>query len=277
MTTTKKAPHWLDDDDTPAPRPDKPKKARRPLDISSPRDKKAIERMDLDPVRAVKRERLERDRGLVPKKVKKRPVEDEPRLKTRKELSRELVLPKKVKKSNLPALFVKPPQQRISKLTPNKMKSILGDSAEQIHQLLESDSNESASALLRKRLLQEVLDLIPLAVNGVRKTKGQRGVYQVNSLITSIREIMIDMQATQDKGAMGDSIVEKILRPAFMDIATELIKEDGIIANVVKSTTDNESFRRIEDAKNDSVKRLANMMQLKYEEAKEKMIACLMQ
>lgn len=284
-TTKKKAAHWLDDDADPRQRPDKPKKTRT-VDISP--QKKA--RLDMDPVKAVRNARLDRDRGLEPKpkkktldstkvrKVRRAVDEDEaPVPKTRKELSRELVLPKKVNRNHLPAVMEKPATKRISKLNPKKMKSILGDSAEQIHQLLESDSNESAATLLQKRLIQSVLDLIPYAEHTIRKTKGGRGVYQFNSMITSIRELMIDVQATRDKGAIGDQLIEKILRPAFTDIATELMKEDQILGNLVKSHCTPDVHLLLEGAKHESLKRIAHIIMAKFDESKAKTIDFLRQ
>jgi hypothetical protein len=204
------------------------------------------------------------------KKLKKK-------VKTRKEVASELVLPKRIKASNLPAVFEKPPTKRISKLNPSKMKSILGDAAEQINQLMESDANESAQALLLKRLAQTTLDMIPFAEHTIRKSKGRFGVYQFNSLITSIRELVIDMQSSRDKGALGDALIEKILRPVFMDIAMVLVKEDQIVGNVVKSVTTSEASRHIEVAKQESLVRISQLVQKKYEETKRDTISFLQQ
>lgn len=217
---------------------------------------------------------VERERE---KKLKSKKKVLQPVVKTRREIASELVLPERIKKSNLPAVFKEPPQQRISKLNPKKMKSILGDAAEQINQLLESNSNESAQALLLKRLAQTTLDMIPFAENTIRKTKGQRGVYQFNSLITSIRELLIDMQSSRDKGALGDALIEKILRPVFMDIAMVLVKEDQIIGNVIKSVTSQDAAKSIENDRKASLVRISELIQKKYEEVKRDTISFLQQ
>jgi len=203
-------------------------------------------------------------------------LEHERAKKKKKKPSHALVIPK-LKKDNLPARLEKPATKRISKLNPNKLKSILGDSAEQINQLLESDANESAQALLLKRLAQATLDMLPYAEHAIRKTKGARGVYQYNSLITSIRELVIDMQSSRDKGALGDALIEKILRPVFLDIAVTLMKEDQMLNNSVKAVTSVEVAKHIEQEKKASMVRISEFIQRKYDDVKRDTISFLQQ
>jgi hypothetical protein len=195
----------------------------------------------------------------------------------RREIARDLVLPKKIKKDNLPAIFEKPATQRISKLNPSKMKSILGDAAEQINQLMEADANESAQSLMLKRLAQTTLDMIPFAEHTIRKSKGRFGVYQYNSLLTSIREIMIDMQSSRDKGALGDALIEKILRPVFFDIAMVLMREDQQLGNVIKAAVSAEAYKHIEANKQASLVRISEYIQKKFEETKRDTVSFLQQ
>jgi hypothetical protein len=178
---------------------------------------------------------------------------------------RDITLPKKLKKEMLPALLV---EKRVSKLEKGKNKSILGDMVEEIHQLLERDNNESATSLIQKKLLQTLLDAIPLAENTIRETNGQRGVYQINSLITSVREIIIDMQSIRDRGEIAARLIEKVLRPIWMDIAMVLVKEDGFISNLIKASVSPEVAAKIERARHESLQRISHGLQQKYEEAK---------
>lgn len=186
-------------------------------------------------------------------------------------------LPTKISKEHALVIANKPEKQRISKLNTKGMRSIIGDSAEEIQQLLESNNNESASTLMQKRLLQSLVDIIPYAEHSIRKTKGARGVYQLNSLITSIRELMIDMQATRDKGAIGDTMVEKIIRPAFLDIGMELVLEDEKMLKSIKDEVSSDVYKSIKSIHQDSLRRLAATIQNKYAEAKHQAISFLQQ
>ena len=96
--------------------------------------------------------------------------------------------------------------KKLSKVS-EKLSSILGDSSENILGLLEANNSESASNLILTKLMQSLVDTIPYAENNVRKTRGQKGVYQLNSLVQSLRELMIDMQAVRDKGLLGERLV----------------------------------------------------------------------
>lgn len=131
--------------------------------------------------------------------------------------------------------------RRISKLNPKGMRSIIGDSAEDIQQLLESGDNDSAVAMIYKKMLQATVDLLPHAEHAVRKSKGARGVYQVNSLVSSIRELLVDIQSAQDRGLLGEMLVEKILRPAFMDIGMMVAREYAQLAD------DSKQYMTVED------------------------------
>lgn len=194
------------------------------------------------------KKRVELDLSEAPRKKKKRPVE------------------------TLPAVIEAPKKGRISKLNTKGMRSILGDSAEEIQQLLESNSNDSAITLMQKRMIQTVVDLLPYAEHAVRKSQGQRGVYQINSLLTSLRELMIDMQSTKDKGTLGAEMVERVVRPAFLDIGMIIIQEEARMDGEIRDLLGAEAHRTIKAARKDSTMRIAQAIQEKFGQAKEQAI-----
>lgn len=165
--------------------------------------------------------------------------------------------------------------RRISKLKSKGMRSIIGDSVDQIQHLLEVGSNESALSLIQKRLLQSVIDVLPFAENSIRNTEGQRGVYQFNSLITSMRELMIDMQSTRDKGAIGAELIERVLRPAFMDLAMTLVQEEARFANAIGDKLSTENYRIARELNKELISRVAEAIKEKYGEAKAQAISFL--
>ena len=207
-------------------------------------------------------------------------ISDPPPKKLLKKKSPPVTLPKRISREKAVALSEEEPsspRKRVSKLNTKGMRSILGDAAEDIQQMLESNNNESAVSLMQKRMMQTVVDLIPYAEHAVRKSKGARGVYQINSLITSLRELMIDMQSTRDKGAIGDSLIEKVIRPVFLDIGMELILEDEKMLKSIKEIVPFEDYKSIRTIHQDSLARVAKAVQLKYSEAKQGAISFLQQ
>lgn len=158
---------------------------------------------------------------------------------------------------------------RISKLNTKGMKSIIGDSAEDIQQLLEVGDNDSAVSLIYKRILQSLVDLLPFAEHAVRKSKGARGVYQINSLISSIRELMTDIQSAQDRGMLGEALVEKIIRPSFLDIGMEIMKEYAAVADDSKALMDKESHTKFLSLLRSSRGRMGDKITGEYKQVQE--------
>jgi hypothetical protein len=168
-----------------------------------------------------------------------------------------------------------PAVKKISKLNTKNMRSILGDSAEEIQQLLETNDSDSATMLLQKRLLQSLTDMIPMTEHAIRKSKGTRNVYQFNSLVTSLREILIDIQSTKDRGALGDALVEKIIRPSFLDIGMLLVQEDARVTADAKDLLDPKAFKEFKRIKAESLQRTAEFIQKQYLQVKDQSIAFL--
>jgi len=161
-------------------------------------------------------------------------------------------------------------RDKISKLkNVGKMRSILGDSAEAIQQLLEVGDNDSATALIYKKSLQTIIDSIPYAEATIRRTKGARGVYQLNSLISSMREVMIDLQNMQDRGAIGDSLVEKIIRPSFLDVGMHIVQEYASVAADAKNFMAPDDWKAYKQVLAKSRGSISEFIQREYGKVKE--------
>lgn len=166
-------------------------------------------------------------------------------------------------------------RRKISKLKTKGMRSILGDSAEDIQQLLEVGEQDGATTLLYKRMLQSLVDLVPYAEHNVRKSKGARGVYQINSLMSSIRELLIDVQSNQDRGALGDSLVERVIRPVFLDIGMQIVQEYATVLGEAKDRMSPEDYKAFRTSQSESRGRIAAFIQGQYSKVKDESIAFL--
>jgi len=193
----------------------------------------------------------------------------------------ERMLKEKPVKANLPARVerreVVPdlpdrPRKRISKNDRHEMTSIIADDAEQMLQLLEEGSNETAMSLIQKRLLQSLIDAVAHAENNVRTSKGSKGVYQLNSLITSIRELLIDQQAARDKGMVGQVIVEQIIRPNFLDIGMEFVQDSEVLKTKIRGMMSHETYKKVEDLQNQFTQKFAESLQSRYRTIQESII-----
>lgn len=168
-----------------------------------------------------------------------------------------------------PVAVIKPKKGKISRLDAEaQAASILGSSAEEIQEYLESDDKERATALIYKRLMQTLVDTIPHAENTVRTTKGYRGVYQLNTLISSIRELMADLQSAQDRGRLGESLIERILRPTFMDLGMHIITAFTTMGEDAKDLMKKEDYARFKKSLDQTRSELGRLMNQQYAEVK---------
>lgn len=103
-----------------------------------------------------------------------------------------------------------------------KLSSMFGDNTELILGLLNSDDNDGAQTHIYRAVMQMLVDVLPILESNLRKSKGQRGAYQLNQTISQLRECMADIQAMRDKSLLGVRVVEKFVRPAFLDVASQM-------------------------------------------------------
>ncbi|QDH83640.1 hypothetical protein [Achromobacter phage Motura] len=141
---------------------------------------------------------------------------------------------KEAKKEYVLALANEKPKKRVTRLKGSALQTIIGEQVEDIHQLLQSGDSDSAKTRMYKALLQSVIDVLPHAEQNIRKTKGQKGVYQFTSMITTIRELLIDVQASQDRGRVGELIIEKIIQPSMFDFANAMINHFEMVSSDAK-------------------------------------------
>lgn len=191
-----------------------------------------------------------------------------------------VVTPLKKKKIKTPLLDLdaelKVRPKRISKLkVADNLVSILGDDAESLQQLLETGDSDSALTLLNKRLIQTSVDLIAEVESGIRESKGRYGVHSFNGLVQSIRELMLDLQATKDRGAMGLTLVENVLRPAFLDMAMAVMQEYATVANGIKDQMDDDTYKEFRKQQLESRDRIGAMLQSQYMKIKDESIQFL--
>lgn len=104
-----------------------------------------------------------------------------------------------------------------------QIEADFGKHAPKLIEMLEMDRTDGALTLLKKRLLQTSVGLLPFAEQTVRESKSARGVYQFSTLISQIREIMGDIEADRDRDLLLTVIDERVIKPTFMDMAHEIV------------------------------------------------------
>lgn len=149
------------------------------------------------------------------------------------------------------------------------------DKADFIIQQLEEQNTDGAVSLLSRSVLQMLVRLLPLAEQTVIKSEGGKGIYQLNQMVSSVREMLTDLQALRDKGLLGHRIVERTIRPAFMDIGGQIVLGFVELEAKARKAMSPEDFRAYQQNLNDTKRALAEYMQAQYADIQEQVIASL--
>lgn len=210
---------------------------------------------------------IDDDFNLTRKPKTKRPTmslddDDEPR---RKKSDTELVIvePKKKKPADQPTNLA-------------NLRTIFGEDADEMVALLEDGTNDdSAISKLNKRLIQSSINLIAQVEKGVHDSNGRYGVHSYNGLVQTIRELVIDLQSTKDRGALGVAITENILRPVFLDMAMQVMTEYARVAHDTKDLVDPEVYQQFKISQLESRDRLGTFLQDQYAKMRDETIKFL--
>lgn len=164
-------------------------------------------------------------------------------------------------------------------LTPeaiSALKTRFGAKADVIINQIESDDTDGAATLLYKSLLQSLVEIIPIAEGAVLSSGAKRGVYQYNQIVSQTRELLADIQAMRDRGLLGNSIVERHLRPAFMDIAVQIVVSMTSIEQAARTRMSKEDFLSFRGEIISTAKSsLADYIKAQYEEVSSSVVQSL--
>jgi hypothetical protein len=155
------------------------------------------------------------------------------------------------------------------------VESQFGKHSDQIIQLLEMNNNDGGITLLKKRLLQMTVNVLPAAEQQLVETGAQKGVYQFATLVSQIRELITDIQADADKKFISQRLAETILRPAFMQLAQDIINDHYEFRKHGEKMVKLEYVREFNTSLRDLAKQLAAKMNDQYKEVSAKMFEAL--
>lgn len=156
------------------------------------------------------------------------------------------------------------------------LRTIFGDDADEMIALLEDgDSDDSALSKLNKRLIQSSINIIAEVEQGIHESKGRYGVHSYNGLVQTIRELVIDLQSSKDRGAIGLTITEQILRPSFLDIGMKLMEEYAKVAHDIKDLIGADEYKEFRTSQLESRERIASFLQDQYSKMRDETVKFL--
>lgn len=110
-----------------------------------------------------------------------------------------------------------------SKQSMAKLKGTFKKYAPESKMLFSRQEVASAGALVQRGMLMQLIDLIPVAEDAYRAYPSQSNAYALNTLISSAREILAEIEAQNDGTQMSVSLVQEILMPSFQEIAQQIV------------------------------------------------------
>ena len=197
-----------------------------------------------------------------PKKVKN----EKPVVKTTKSSTKKVRKVKQEKTENLPVLHRKDG----TPVSNTEFKNILDESVESVYHLLEINDTDSATQLLYKRVIQSAYKMLAKIESSMEESTGTRGAYPFNAVATTLRDYITDLQASMDRGRLAEGIIDNILRPMFLEIASSVVLEISTIEKEAKLKMSESDFSDFHtNVARQCQQRIIDVMQRAYTKAKE--------
>jgi hypothetical protein len=185
--------------------------------VTPGRTKKTREDWDKD----VAKKRIKLD-GKIKARAEAREKKKAPTSSTHKEL--------KAEAKQLPALRApgEPTEKELAKLERSKkslagLKGTFKKYVPESKMLIARQEVGSSGALVQRGFLMQLIDLIPVAEDAYRDYPSQSNAYALNTLISSAREVLAEIEAQNDGTQMSVSLVQEILMPSFQEIAQQIV------------------------------------------------------
>lgn len=155
------------------------------------------------------------------------------------------------------------------------LNSRFGTQADTIVEMISMGNADGASSLIIKALIQSVCEVLPMAEHHIRESKSTKGIYGFNTLVSTVRELLGDLQVLKDKANLGQSIVDRTIRPSYMDIASQLVTSMTLVQESAKARMNKEDFKEFRVTVEASKKGMADYMMAQYRDVSDQVVKSL--
>lgn len=155
------------------------------------------------------------------------------------------------------------------------IQSRFGKQSNTIVDLIEMGNSDGASSLIIKSLLQSLVEILPAAEKNIVETKATKGIYAFNTLVSSTRELVGDLQAIKDRANLGQATVDRCVRPSYMEIGVQIVTAFTLIQDSGKARMSPEDFREFRATLESIKKSLADYIMAQYRDVSEQVIKSL--
>lgn len=128
-----------------------------------------------------------------------------------------------------------------------KIASQFGVPSKEVVSLLETGDIDKAVGFFQKKMLAAIIRLIPIAEKQYKRNPTQSFAYSMNALISQARELAQDLQATGDRQQLAMTLINEVLRPAFMTLAQTIVQEHFALKQNLEDKTKPAEVRRMKE------------------------------
>lgn len=125
---------------------------------------------------------------------------------------------------------------------------------------------QSASLTTKEALLATMIELVPLAEASLRKSNVSKGIYQFQSLVGGVRELLTDLDGERDLNVMVQSILDEAVRPVFLLLAQMIIQFSNSLKRQLRAELDDKKCKAVYPLVDEQVQELAGYVQGMFNE-----------
>lgn len=203
------------------------------------------------------KKRVEEDAAPKRKLVRRKKVTTEPEKTVKKKVT------SKKKRTGISVTSSKEERQRELERLKAEAEAVIeripatnGDDAEQLQQY--------------RHMFDKLVDIAEILENNIVTNRNGREVYPLMQTYNQIREVIADMRALRDVGAMGATLNDEVIGPMMQSIAQDTVDLYQDLLRTVNSHLDPAQAKAMTPKINQLFSRAGTAMQRSYESALEK-------
>lgn len=233
--------------------------------------KRKPEAEDAKPLRVKKKKKLSVADEFAPNRKRKRPADDDvPKRKPKRRKSAN-VEPETVKKKVTT-------KKALAKITASSSASERRDELERLKAEAEAvieripvNNSEDAEQLAQYRhMFDKLVDIANILEDNITRNKNGREVYPLMQTYNQIREVIADMRALRDVGAMGSLLNDEVLAPMMQSISQDTVDLYQAVVRLHASHLDPQQAAALKPKVDQLFSSAATSMQRSYENSLDK-------
>lgn len=233
--------------------------------------KRKPEAEDAKPLRVKKKKKLSVADEFAPNRKRKRPADDEsPKRKPKRRKSAN-VEPETVKKKVTTKKAIAKISASSSAGERRAELERLKAEAEAVIERIPVNNSEDAEQLAQYRhMFDKLVDIANILEDNITRNKNGREVYPLMQTYNQIREVIADMRALRDVGAMGSLLNDEVLAPMMQSISQDTVDLYQAVVRLHASHLDPQQAAALKPKVDQLFSSAATSMQRSYENSLDK-------